>query len=99
MTVKCAYLNEGILCGDVSESLSDETKSYIFDKPVILQLTEKGIVISNLLGMFIENQITVRESDIKFGQLFTPVEEIVKYYESQVNPSQILTPPDKKLIV
>lgn len=94
MNIKSAYISEGVICGEVLEQLNaDNSTSYIFDKPVLIQPSQKGLIMTNFLGMFEENSVTIRQKDLRFGQLFTPAQEIIDYYKEQMNPSAIITPP------
>lgn len=98
MAVKCAYLLEGVICGEVTETMNSESSVvYQFKNPVLLQPSEKGIVLQHFLGIFVEDTVNVREADIRFGQLFSPVPEIEQYYNQQMHPSKIIT-PDSKII-
>lgn len=94
MNIKAAYINEGIVCGDVSEILNaDHSTSYVFDKPVLIQPSQKGLILSQILGFFEEDQLTIRDKDLRFGQLFTLASEIADYYKEQIHPKSIITPP------
>ena len=96
MNIKAAYLAEGIIIGDVTESISGD--SFTFDKPILVQPSRDNILMIDYLGMFEEEQFTIKKSDLRFNSVFTPVPELVNAYNQRVNPKAIVTPSSKIIV-
>jgi hypothetical protein len=91
--IKIAYVGNEVIIGDFSEDLLG---GWLVDNPILLRESQQGLVISELLAAVTETRISLKPSDVKYGELFTPIPQLSEQYASMF--SAIIT-PDKKIIL
>lgn len=100
MNIRIIYIATGMVMGDVTESFEGELK---LTNPCFLQMTAQGMQMLPLIAGTVEDYIVLNKKDIVFKNVedysFTPMAEIIKEYNRMFNLTQIVTSPDKKLIL
>lgn len=91
MNIKIAYTDTGPIMGDFEEQLSGD---WLVENPVILQVGPQQIGIVPLLGFVKARSITLKNSDIKYGSVFDPQDDLRNHYSSQFGSGiQLATSP------
>jgi len=91
MNIKIAYTDTGPIMGDFNETLNGD---YTVENPVILQVGPQQIGIVPLLGFVKAKSITLKKSDIKYGDIFDPQDDLRNHYSGQFGSGiQLATSP------
>lgn len=87
--IKAFYLPQGLIIGDVSDSLTGE--KIMVKNPAMVIVRQSEVILAPLLHLVEENQIELDMKDVAFNSLFTPKRELENHYNQIYGSGLVLT--------
>lgn len=88
--IRCFYLPQGLIIGDVTNSVTEETR-IIVKNPALVIVRQSDVILAPLLHLVEENQIDIDMKDVAFNSLFTPKRELENHYNQFFGSGLVLT--------
>lgn len=90
MTIRCFYIPQGLIIGDVSNSPTVENR-IIVTNPALVIARQSDVILAPLLILVEENQIELDINDLAFHAVFTPKRELINHYNQLYGSGIVLT--------
>jgi hypothetical protein len=90
MSIRCFYIPQGLIIGDVTNSATEETR-IVVKNPALVIARQSDVILAPLLHLVEENQFEIDMKDIAFNTVFTPKRELVNHYNQLYGSGLVLT--------
>lgn len=88
MAIKIAFTKFGTVMGDFEEKMSGG--AYTVTDPVMVSASPQSVGLFPFLAITTSKQITLKQDDLNFGEIFEPAVELRNHYSSQFGSGIVL---------
>ncbi len=90
MAIRCFYLPQGLIIGDVTNSVTEENR-IVVKNPALIVARQTEVILAPLLHLVEETEIKLKLSDLAFETTFTPKRELINHYNQIYGSGLVLT--------